>query len=123
MQNCAISAEKLGKMLESFLAEAPASVALENGEVLFDFSNARYSVTGEGKCVLHMWSEERNAVRRPCAPSGRGTSRSSSGFFSANFPATGSKLSVTAPTSNIPVARSIRVACCGRDNQRSRYSA
>ncbi len=64
MQNCAISAESLGRMLESFLAEAPHAVALENGELLFDFSTARYSVSGEGKCVLHLWSEERNAVRR-----------------------------------------------------------
>src|SRR5271166_288897 len=64
MQECAISAESLGHMLESFLAEAPNAVALENGELFFDFSTARYSVTGEGKCVLHMWSDERNAVRR-----------------------------------------------------------
>ena len=32
--------------------------------MLFDFSSARYSVSGEGKCVLHVWSEERNIVRR-----------------------------------------------------------
>src|SRR5215470_1300015 len=64
MQPSAISAEMLGKMLESFLAESPHAVARENGDLLFDFSTARYSVTGEGKCVLHMWSEERNAVRR-----------------------------------------------------------
>ena len=37
---------------------------IENGDVLFDFSSARYSVSGEGKCVLHVWSEERNIVRR-----------------------------------------------------------
>ena len=51
-------------MLESFLAESPGSIARENGEVLFDFSTARYSISGEGKCVLHLWSDERNAVRR-----------------------------------------------------------
>jgi hypothetical protein len=62
MQNCAISAESLGQMLESFLAAAPHAVALENGELLFDFSSD--SVSGEGKCVLHLWSDERNAVRR-----------------------------------------------------------
>jgi len=61
---CAISAEVLGKMLESFLADQPHAVALEYGELLFDFATARYSVTGEGKCVFHIWSEERNAVRR-----------------------------------------------------------
>ncbi len=64
VQNCAISAESLGQLLESFLADAPHAVALENGELLFDFTTARYSVSGEGKCVLHLWSDERNAVRR-----------------------------------------------------------
>ncbi|MGA9565902.1 MAG: hypothetical protein WBS19_10310 [Candidatus Korobacteraceae bacterium] len=51
-------------MLESFLADAPYAVALENGELLFDFLSTRYSVSGEGKCVLHLWSDDRNAVRR-----------------------------------------------------------
>ncbi len=64
MQTCAISAESLGRMLEAFLADSPHAIALENGEPIFDFATARYSVTGEGKCVLHLWSEERNAVRR-----------------------------------------------------------
>jgi hypothetical protein len=64
MQTCAISAESLGRMLESFLADSAHAIALENGEPLFDFATARYSISGEGKCVLHLWSEERNAVRR-----------------------------------------------------------
>ena len=64
MQTGAISAESLGRTLESFLADAPHAVASENGELLFDFSTARYSVSGEGKCVLHIWSDDRNAVRR-----------------------------------------------------------
>jgi len=64
MQSCVISAETLGRMLETFLADSPHAIALENGEPIFDFATARYSVTGEGKCVLHLWSEERNAVRR-----------------------------------------------------------
>ncbi|HEY5161628.1 MAG TPA: hypothetical protein VII81_01335, partial [Terriglobales bacterium] len=51
-------------MLESFLAESPRALAIENGEPIFDFATARYSVSGEGKCVLHIWSDERNAVRR-----------------------------------------------------------
>jgi hypothetical protein len=64
MQSCAISAESLGRMLEAFLADAPHAVAVENGEPTFDFTTTRYSVSGEGKCVLHLWSDERNAVRR-----------------------------------------------------------
>ena len=42
----------------------PRAIAIENGEPIFDFTTARYSVSGEGKCVLHLRSEERNAVRR-----------------------------------------------------------
>jgi hypothetical protein len=64
MLTSTISAEALTRLLESFLAESPHAVALENGGPIFDFATARYSVTGEGKCVLHLWSEERNAVRR-----------------------------------------------------------
>jgi len=59
-----LSAETLARALEAFLLEAPAAVLLENGNALFDFSTARYSVSGEGKCILHVWSEERNIVRR-----------------------------------------------------------
>jgi len=58
MQTSAISAESLGRMLETFLADNPHSVALENGELLFDFATAPYSVSGEGKCLLHIWSKE-----------------------------------------------------------------
>lgn len=60
----AISPESLANLLEQFLADAPQAVAREDGQVLFEFGSARYSISGEDKCVLHMWSEERNAVRR-----------------------------------------------------------
>ena len=59
-----ITPDFLARLLEEFIADAPEAVVLEDGEVLFDFNTARYSVTGEGKCVLHIWSEERNLVRR-----------------------------------------------------------
>src|SRR5271165_2550553 len=64
MQPSAISADVLAKMLEQFLASQPQAVAVEDGEVLFDFRTAKYSVSGEGKCVLHLWSDDRNTVRR-----------------------------------------------------------
>jgi hypothetical protein len=64
MQNSAITPKYLAKVLEQFLADAPQAVAMEDGELLFDFATAKYSVSGEGKCILHLWSEERNAVRR-----------------------------------------------------------
>ncbi|MGH8726371.1 MAG: hypothetical protein ACREU1_16075, partial [Burkholderiales bacterium] len=38
---------------------------LEDGGEIFDFASARYSVSAErGKCLLHLWSAERNTVRR-----------------------------------------------------------
>ncbi len=64
MPTCSVTAEALARELEVFLLEAPHAVLIENADVLFDFSTARYSVSGEGKCVLHVWSEERNIVRR-----------------------------------------------------------
>jgi len=64
MPTCSLTAETLARELETFLLAAPHAVLIENGDVLFDFSTARYSVSGEGKCVLHVWSEERNIVRR-----------------------------------------------------------
>lgn len=57
--------EALARAIEEFLREGAPTVALEEGEPLFDFASAKYSLsTGHGKCVLHMWSEARNAVRR-----------------------------------------------------------
>lgn len=64
MQNSAITPKHLAKVLQQFLADAPQAVAIEDGELLFEFATAKYSVSGEGKCILHLWSEERNAVRR-----------------------------------------------------------
>jgi len=64
MQPSTISAELLTEMLQQFLADTPHAVAIEDGEVLFDLATAKYSITGEGKCILHLWSEERNTVRR-----------------------------------------------------------
>lgn len=64
MTASAISVEALAPILERFLAEHPEAVVTEDGELLFDFATARYSLSGEGKCVLHLWSEDRNVVRR-----------------------------------------------------------
>jgi hypothetical protein len=64
MQTCVVTSAVLTGMLEQFLADAPQAVLLEDGVVTFDFESARYSVSGDGKCVLHLWSEDRNIVRR-----------------------------------------------------------
>src|SRR6187402_1929686 len=55
---------QLARTLESFFAEHPHAAVLEDGRVLFDMRQARYSLSTEhGRSVLQLWSEERNIVR------------------------------------------------------------
>ena len=57
--------EALTRTLQEFLAEASGAVVLEDGAIAFDLGHAKYSISGEhNKCLLHLWSAERNAVRR-----------------------------------------------------------
>lgn len=50
--------------IEAYLAEHPAAAVLEDGRAVFDMRNARYSVTeSHGRCLLQLWSEERNLIR------------------------------------------------------------
>ncbi|HZR32553.1 MAG TPA: hypothetical protein VFA76_11965 [Terriglobales bacterium] len=57
--------ESLVRELQGFLADHRDAVVLEDGGVAFDLDRARYSISSKhGKCLLHLWSEERNAVRR-----------------------------------------------------------
>ncbi|MGH9616082.1 MAG: hypothetical protein ACRD28_05005, partial [Acidobacteriaceae bacterium] len=58
------SPEQLAHQLQTFLNDQPAAVVLENGRVLFDLRLSTAIVVAEhGKCVLHIWSEERNCIR------------------------------------------------------------
>ncbi len=60
-----MNAESLGRTVQEFLSEASGAVVLEDGAVTFDLGQARYSISGEyNKCLLHLWSAERNTVRR-----------------------------------------------------------
>ena len=57
--------EVFGRILEEFLAGSRSAVVLENGTAIFDLAQSKYSVCGEiHKCLLHLWSAERNIVRR-----------------------------------------------------------
>ena len=59
-----LTAEQLAAALEEFLAEHPRAVLVEDGQTLFDMSLSRFTVeAGSGRCVLQLWSEERNLVR------------------------------------------------------------
>ena len=60
-----MDAVSLERELTSFLADAQNAVVVEDGAVIFDLREARYSISGErGRCLLHLWSDERNIVRR-----------------------------------------------------------
>jgi hypothetical protein len=60
-----VTADALTRTVQDFLSEASGAVVLENGAVAFDLSQAKYSISGEfNKCLLHLWSAERNTVRR-----------------------------------------------------------
>ena len=57
--------ETLARTLQDFLAESRHAVVMEEGAVVFDLESSRYSLSADrGKCVLHLWSAERNTVRR-----------------------------------------------------------
>jgi len=60
----AASAARLAQTIESYLADHPAAALLEDGRVLFDMRSAHYSTSeSHGRCLLQLWSEERNLVR------------------------------------------------------------
>src|ERR1700752_1794345 len=57
--------DSLSRTVHEFLSEASAAGVLEDGAVAFDLERAKYSISGEyNKCLLHLWSAERNTVRR-----------------------------------------------------------
>lgn len=57
-------AAALARALEEFFAAWPGAAVLEDGRLLFDLRLARCSVTADhGRCLLHLWSDERNMVR------------------------------------------------------------
>ena len=60
-----MSPDSLASTLRDFLAGASGAVVLEDHVVAFDLAQSRYSISGEhNKCLLHLWSAERNIVRR-----------------------------------------------------------
>jgi len=60
-----VNPEDLVRTVEDFLVASRTAVVLEDGATMFDLAQSKYSVTGEhNKCLLHLWSAERNVVRR-----------------------------------------------------------
>jgi hypothetical protein len=63
-EDAAASAGHLAQSIESYLTDHPAAALLEDGRVLFDMRLAHYAVSeSHGRCLLQLWSEERNLVR------------------------------------------------------------
>ncbi|GGA66727.1 hypothetical protein GCM10011507_17810 [Edaphobacter acidisoli] len=59
------TAEQIATAIEAFLAEHPHAAVLEEGKAIFDMREAKYSLDMDhGRCTLHLWSEQRNIVRR-----------------------------------------------------------
>lgn len=57
--------ESLSGLLEEFLGGSRHASVLEDRARIFDFADSKYSASGEyNKCLLHLWSAERYAVRR-----------------------------------------------------------
>ena len=60
-----MSLDSLTRTVQEFVTASRDPILMENGSVLFDLANARYSISAEhSKCLLHIWSAERNIVRR-----------------------------------------------------------
>ncbi len=60
-----VTPQALTRTVQDFLSEAAGAVVLENGAVAFDLAQSKYTISGEyNRCLLHLWSAERNAVRR-----------------------------------------------------------
>ncbi len=65
MDNSFVTPDALTRTVQDFLSEAAGAVVLEDGAVAFDLGRSKYSISGEyNKCLLHLWSAERNTVRR-----------------------------------------------------------
>ncbi len=70
----------MAALIEAFLAQHAEAAVLEDGKVIFDLrvgavGGAKYSLSTEHeRCTLHLWSEERNLVRRVVGVVQRGES-------------------------------------------------
>jgi hypothetical protein len=61
-------AVSLLEQIRSYLEDHPRAVMVEGGEVVFRFDQAEYSLSPErGRCLLQVWSQEKNIVRRVIA--------------------------------------------------------
>jgi hypothetical protein len=56
--------DALARALQEFLSTASSGIVIEDSQILFDLSTAQTSIsTDKGRCLFHLWSDERNLVR------------------------------------------------------------
>jgi len=98
------TATQIATAIEDFVAQHSEAAVLEDGKVLFDLRSAKYTLSTEyGRCTLHLWSDERNTVRRILSATPRsGTLRLSTQRFGQTQPKllelVGSRISRTPTT-------------------------
>ncbi len=98
------TAPQIAAAIEDFLAQHSEAAVLEDGKVLFDLCSAKFTLSTEyGRCTLHLWSDERNMVRRILSTTPRsGTLRLSTQRFGQTQPKllelVGSRISRTPTT-------------------------
>jgi len=98
------TATQIAAAIEDFVAQHSEAAVLEDGKVLFDLRSAKYTLSTEyGRCTLHLWSDERNTVRRILSATPRsGTLRLSTQRFGQTQPKllelVGSRISRTPTT-------------------------
>ena len=60
-----MNTESLVSALDDFLRGSSNAVVVEDNSQIFDLAEAKYSVSGDAnRCLLHLWSAEKNVVRR-----------------------------------------------------------
>ncbi len=63
-RSAAASPLQIAQIVETYLVDHPAAALLEDGRVIFDMRTSHYSVVeSHGRCLLQLWSDERNLVR------------------------------------------------------------
>ena len=98
------TAAQIVAAIEDFVAQHSEAAVLEDGKALFDLRSAKYTLSTEyGRCTFHLWSDERNMVRRVLSATPRsGTLRLSTQRFGQTKPKllelVGSRISRTPTT-------------------------
>jgi hypothetical protein len=65
LENPDMTPEAVTRTVQDFLNDASGAVVFEDGALAFDLARSKYSISSEyNKCLLHLWSAERNTVRR-----------------------------------------------------------